>query len=419
MNIIHLNTYDTGGSAKAAYSFHCLLKSNGFQSKMLVFKKRELIDDDIIGFRLNLKERIIHYKNELLRKWKSRNIKKKYYFFNVDETIDFPTSYLVKRLPFKPDVIVVHWVSGFVSAKNIYELSKQTGAKVLWRFNDLNAFTGGCHYNNGCLQYQNGCGNCPALSSNKLLDLSYKNYQQKIKWLSKTNITFISSTTQIDEELKSSLIAQYCKTHFILLSTNTAVFKPINKVLAAQKLNLPTNKKIIFFGAQYLNDERKGLQQLLEALHFLKKELTIELQDQILLVYACKDIVDESKFPFAVHKLEFLNTPEALALAYNAATVFVSPSTEDAGPMMIAESILCGTPVVAFDIGLAKDIIIDNVTGFMVTSIDSYKFAKAISLIIKMSREGYKKLLDNCINKSNNFFEFDREIKEIKNLLNV
>ena len=40
MKILHLNTYDIGGAARAAYRFHTALKDAGHESKMLVFKKK-------------------------------------------------------------------------------------------------------------------------------------------------------------------------------------------------------------------------------------------------------------------------------------------------------------------------------------------------------------------------------------------
>src|SRR5687768_14022554 len=146
MKILHLNTYDVGGAARAVYRFHLALKDAGHDSKMLVFKKRTVDDEDVISFHLSFGQRLRHYINEVKRKIAKRNIKEEYNFFNVDEKIGFPSKYFIDNLPFNPDIICVHWVSGFMNAENIYELSKATWAPVVWRFNDLNAFTGGCHY---------------------------------------------------------------------------------------------------------------------------------------------------------------------------------------------------------------------------------------------------------------------------------
>jgi glycosyltransferase involved in cell wall biosynthesis len=304
-----------------------------------------------------------------------------------------------------------------MTARNISELGAATGAPVYWRFNDMNAFTGGCHYNNGCLNYTTGCGNCPAFGSNRLADRSYKNYRQKIKWLGKTDITFISSTTQIDAELKSSLLAKYCKTKKILLSVDNLFFKPAAKNEAAQLLGLPVNKRILFFGAQTMMDPRKGFKELLAALHQLKKMVSSQTAAEILLVYASKDNIPEKEVPFTLVKLPFLQGDENMAKAYQAATVFLSPSIEDAGPMMLAEAMLCGTPVVAFETGLAKDAIINNLTGFMVAPANIDKFAEAIFTVLQMKPETYRSFSEKCSGTAGDIFSEIREFQEYRKLL--
>lgn len=416
MKILHFNTYDAGGAARAVYRFHVTLKEAGHDSKILVFKKRSIEDPDIIPFQLSFFQQLRHYTNELRRRIARRNIKKEYNFFNVDERIGFPTNYFTENLPFKPDIICVHWVSGFMHAKNIHELSKITGAPVVWRFNDLNAFTGGCHYSSGCTNYRTGCGNCPALPHPSPKDRSWQNVQAKIKWLGKTNVCFVSSTTEIDEQLTSSAVAKVCKTRLIMLSCQSKNFKPVNKKNAAIDLGLPSDRKIIFFGANDLSDPRKGFKELLQSLELLKSKLTKEEQQKILLVYASKAATMEVTWPFDHIQLPFLNGEDQLAKAYQAATVFVSPSIEDAGPMMLLESILCGTPAIAYSVGLAKDAILNNVTGFIVPPVDVDKFADSIKTVVQMPAEQYDSLSRQCHARAIELFKEERERREYEQL---
>ena len=281
MKILHFNTYDVGGAARAVYRFHLALKGVGHESKMLVFKKRAIEDGDVISFDLSFGQRLRHYINEIKRNIAKRHIKAKYNFFNVDENIGLPTKCFINNLPFKPDIIFVHWVSGYMNAKNIYELSKKTGAPVVWRFNDLNAFTGGCHYSNGCTNYMAGCGNCPALPNPSPGDRSWLNVQAKIKWLGKTNLCFVASTTEIDDQLNSSAVAKLCKTRLIMLACDSKYFKPADKNKITLELGLPPGKKIIFFGANDLTDPRKGLKELLQSLNLLKAQLSEAQQEQV------------------------------------------------------------------------------------------------------------------------------------------
>jgi hypothetical protein len=73
-----------------------------------------------------------------------------------------------------------------------------------------------------------------------------------------------------------------------MIACDARYFKPADKNKAALDLGLPAGKKIIFFGANDLNDPRKGFKELLQSLHVLKSRLTEDMQQEILLVFASK-----------------------------------------------------------------------------------------------------------------------------------
>jgi glycosyltransferase involved in cell wall biosynthesis len=414
MKIIHFSKSDDKGAFLAAYRFHQQLLEAGHTSVMLVAKKTKL-EPQIIEVELNYLQKLKLLIIKLISKVLIKRTIPLYAFYNYFEETTFPISAIKKALPFTPDVICIHWITGFVNTKTIYLLHKESNAPVFWRFNDFNAFTGGCHYVNNCINYTKSCGNCPAILSKRLKDRSYQNLQTKIKWLNKTNVTFVSSTTEIDEQLKSSIIAKFTKTQFIMLSCNSNAFMPFNKNKAAKKLGLPENKKIIFFGAQNINDARKGFKELLLALNILKTKLSKIESTEILLAYASKNKIDEDKLPFNCIRLPFFNSDKELAFAYQAATLFVSPSIQDAGPMMIVEAMYCGTPVVAFDIGLAKDAIVNNYTGYIAPMSNNEAFANGIYNLIKLNEGEYNAVSENCLKFANEKFDPKRELVEYEN----
>jgi hypothetical protein len=283
MKILHFNTYDTGGAAQAALGLHRALLEAGHQSVMMV-RKKTIDDTSLIEFRINNPVSFLKYK---LYKAEHKFIKTDpaYFFYNYNEKFHFPAKGFISQFPFTPDIICVHWVTGFVNAQNLFELSKATGAPVVWRFNDMNAFTGGCHYSNGCTNYFSACGNCPALFSKDPNDRSYLNLQEKIKWLSQTDISFTSSTSEIDEQLCSSALARHTKTKKIMLGCHHHYFNYLeDKNLYRPELGLPAGKKILFFGTQNINDKRKGFAELVKALHLLKTKISEESFRNIVLM---------------------------------------------------------------------------------------------------------------------------------------
>ncbi|MEO6252344.1 MAG: glycosyltransferase [Ferruginibacter sp.] len=417
MNIVHVSKSDDRGAFIAAYRFHKQLLAAGHNSVLLVAKKTTT-DADVVEVRTNFFEkfyiRSFNFISTLLIKKKTDP---RFSFYNYFEDFAYPFAAIKKSLPFRPDIICVHWVTGFINTKILYQLQAATGAAVVWRFNDMNAFTGGCHYNNGCNNYFNSCGNCPALHAANPHDRSYKNLQEKIKWAAKTDITFVSSTSEIDQQLKSSAVAKHAKTKFIMLSCSNNFSQELTgKNEAAVSLGLPPNRKILFFGAQSIFDPRKGFTEFTRSLEILKQSVSQKTAEEILLVYATAGADIAMDLGFETRRIPFLKTDAELAKIYRAATVFVSPSIEEAGPMMLAEAMLCGTPAVAYEIGLAKDALINNVTGFIVPPLNVSKFAEAIQQVVEMNDADYQALSERCSAKAAAIFDQQREMDEYKML---
>ena len=191
----------------------------------------------------------------------------KYGFHETDEQrIIYKTAKLLKKADIKPDAIIILFANNFINSKNIYELNQQTGAPVYWMMYDTAALTGGCHYSWECTGYRDNCGNCPGLFSKDPFDSSYKNLLHKRNYMDKTDISIVlASEWQYLQATKSSVFKDR-PIHKILISINPEIFKPVLKETIRKKVGIPTEKKVIFFGAKNFTDERKGFKYLLEAL---------------------------------------------------------------------------------------------------------------------------------------------------------
>jgi glycosyltransferase involved in cell wall biosynthesis len=167
-----------------------------------------------------------------------------------------------------------------------------------------------------------------------------------------------------------------------------AVFRPLDQRVAREVMQLPPNKKILFFGATYLEDRRKGMKQLIEALAILVElidaERKLKREDVFLLVAGLNAKSLMPQLPFAGKHAGHFNDDLTLALAYQAADVFVCPSIEDAGPMMIPEAMMCGAPVVAFDSTGAPDLVETMKTGYLAAAADAQDFARGIYALLTM-----------------------------------
>jgi glycosyltransferase involved in cell wall biosynthesis len=181
-------------------------------------------------------------------------------------------------------------------------------------------------------------------------------------------------------QASSSSLFRNCPIKKILLPIDENIFQPGNKIHARNLFHISPQSRVIFVGAQSITDERKGFTYLFEALANLYKELSIEQREDILIMTAGDKDISKS-IPFRVKHLGTIRGNEQLVKVYHAADIFVCPSVEDSGPMMINESIMCGTPVVSFEMGVSLDLV-NELTGYRAKNMDSKDLAKGIEFLL-------------------------------------
>jgi glycosyltransferase involved in cell wall biosynthesis len=396
-NILHFSSDDFGGAGSAAVKLHNNLKSNGFNSLLLCLNKKTNHSDIIKVHSSSLKiffEKIVN-KLEVYTKFFNR----KYYFFDKNRNLIKSIKDIESVTQIKPDIIILHWISGLIDISVIKQLQERYDCKVYWYLMDMAPMTGGCHYAWDCIGYTKSCSSCPAVGLvYKNLPLNTMKHKQEI--LSAINIEPISASRWLNRQLKKSSLFKESNIHEIMLSINSDIFKPLdqNNVLEIKKkYNLPVNKKVIFFGASNPKEERKGLKYFLDALELIASKKLIDIESTIVVTAGKKIPKSISKKITFPHKhIGYLNGDKELAEAYQIATVFVSSSIQDSGPMMINESIMCGTPVVSFRMGVAEDLVINGETGY-IAELKSFKdLANGISKIINLNYLDNKEMRERC-----------------------
>lgn len=416
MKILHLSTHDHGGAGTAAFRFHKNLVGRGINSKMLVLSKRtndpnvEVIGDKNIVFRPSqLISRIL---------LKLRTNPDYYFQDQLKSALDSNIDYF-KDINYQPDLIVAHWISNYVSLVDLSRISVGREIPVIWYMMDMSPFTGGCHYAWGCTGYMNKCGNCPALYSNAQNDISARIWRKKYECIQQMNISVVAGSWLIKKAEMASLFASKRKER-IMLGIDASIFKPCSRADARRELGLPDEKKILFVGSLSMKQRRKGMKYFLDAVRILEK--TEMLDNQLIIMSAGNDSMKKylrgSRFD-QIH-LGVLNE-NSLVKAYQSADVFVCPSIEEAGPSMVKESIMCGTPVVAFSMGVSEELVRTSYTGYRAALMDSNDLAKGISQILSLSTEDARKFSLNCrelgLKLSNEKVQIDKFIELANDIL--
>lgn len=370
-----------GGASKATLRLHRALQARGIES-WLVVRDKTLDDPSIIA----ADQPWLATKGlQALRNIPGFRPAKTKFTFDHDQERGVSLKRALRQLPEQLDLLCIHWTNRFLTKRAIHSLYERYRVPLLYVLWDQEPVTGGCHYSFGCQGYRNQCGNCPILVNPGPKDLSHQVWRRKQKYLGELPITLIAPTSWCrDKSQESSLFSRH-RVELIPVALDDQTFSPGDQRAARQTLGLPLDKKVILFGASYLFEERKGFAQLIEALRELSTLWTAQgraLEEIHLAVIGGHGEALADQLPLPATMLGQQKTDADLVRTYQAADLFVCPSLEDAGPMMIPEAMLCGTPVVAFEMGGAPDLIRNGRNGQLAPLRDTAGLARAMAAIL-------------------------------------
>ena len=102
-----------------------------------------------------------------------------------------------------------------------------------------------------------------------------------------------------------------------------------------------------------------------------------------LVVFGSSQPKNPTELGLKSHYLGRLNDDISLSLVYAAADVFIAPSVQDNLPNTVMESLACGTPCVAFDIGGMPDMIDHQQNGYLSKPFDIDDLARGIAWVLE------------------------------------
>lgn len=406
MKVLILSTRDiAGGAAKAAYRLHQGLLQENVNSQMLVQNKASG-DATVIAPQSKVQRGIAAARPAL-------NVLPFNLYRDRDTTISIysaqwlPNNLVAKIESIKPDIINLHWIcGGYVPIEALAKIKQP----LVWTFHDMWGFTGGCHYSGKCDRFTQSCGVCPQLGSNFDWDLSRWVWQRKAKAWQNLDLTIVTPSHWLAEVTKSSSLFKDFPVTVIGNGIDPQLYQPHEKHLARKILQLPTDKKIILFGAlSSTQDKRKGFDLLLSGLkHLQQLESTEEVE---LVIFGASAPVKPIDFGFKAHYIGKLSDDIALSLLYAAADVFVAPSIQDNLPNTILEALFCGTPCAAFAIGGIPDLIEHQQTGYLAQPLMAEDLAQGIHWILQDSTRS-QQLASNSRKKAVTQFDLSRQTQK-------
>ncbi len=420
IKVLTLSSKDSGGAGGAARRIHEAILKAGADAVMIVLDKATN-SDRVAELEVPIPNldrnqpsaQLFHAFNIIQSKLSNYPDKSNLEMFTSTESIvDYN-----ELAPYiqQADIINVHWIDGFFDYYNAPEAFK--GKHIAWTLHDMYQFTGGCHYALDCTNYIIGCNSCPQLvKDNSQTQLSQTSFNTKAQAYNNLDIHVITPSTWLGNCAKKSKLMCNMPLSVIHNPFDPDKIKPINQLKARNRFNIPTDKKIILFGADTVLRPVKNLKALITALSELCDDKTIN-KDEFQLIVFGQGKFNTDNIPFDIVQMGLIKSSEDITYLYSSADFLVLPSITDNFPNIMCESLACGTPVVGFNIGGLPDLIENNKTGYLAEAFDSSQFKKGIIWGLTTAYNN-QEIRNNCRMKFENEVSEDIIAKKTLDLFN-
>jgi len=356
MKVLHIAAYDRyGGACIAGYRQHQALQLAGVDSRMWVrFKVTNdaRVDDFMPPADVSIRLPRLWRRYARQRSRRKAGVRGEMFAARSEHG-----AAMMNALP-EADVINVQFAWDFLDYPGFFG-RLPADVPVVVTMHEMGNFTGGCSYSGVCANFLEMCGNCPQLARHGPEDLSRQGWLERKHAYARRaagKLHFVADSHWLAAQARrSSLLRDYAVTT-IHYGVDTRVFRPLDRAAAREAFAIPAGRKVVAFAAASVSDTRKGMQHLVDALQGMREK-------PFLLTWG-------RSFPEALVDLPHLHlgnidSEHLMAVAYNAADVFVMPSLEEAFGQTALEAIACGTPVAAFAAGGILETVRNEQTGLL------------------------------------------------------
>lgn len=367
LSVLHISAADNaGGSGRSAYRIHTGLRASGHRSRMLV-NYRVTDDPDVAYIWRSLGWRAAD--------WIARSITERLSL----QYLFYPSSFALAWHPWfrEADVLQLYNThGGFFSHPALTVLSRSK--PVVWRLSDMWPMTGHCAYSYDCDRWKTGCGACPIVGDAPALltDRTALLWKVKRAVYERSRVVLVAPSRWMAARAAESPLLGRFPVRIIPNGLDPEVFRPIPKPSARDMFGIAPSEHVLLFAAVDVDAERKGGRQLQDAIERLASTAGPSFR---LLVVGAGAAKWQNRVRIPVTAVPALSDDRLLAAMYSAADVFVMPTLAENLPNAVLESMACGTPTVAFDIGGVPDAVRDGETGWLAKTGDAEDLARAIA----------------------------------------
>lgn len=405
MKVLFINTNDiSGGAARAAMRIMHGVQETGIETRMLV-KDKYSQSSDVIP--------ISHFappSNPVkdMFQWVIQKLKNRYHLLKWHPYKRTKQNVFMSDLRYTDihgalqkldyDVLHLHWINNrFLDIRELAKVHKP----IVWTLHDSWPFCGLCHYFIDCERYQTHCGACPMLGSHSDQDLAYEIFEKKLAIYKDLDLHIVTPSRWLGECAKKSALLGRFPVHVIPNCLDTELFRPLTSqeiltiaehqqnAVVSRVLREATEKRLakpfILYGAMNAaTDRRKGFASLLSAMQILD---THGFEARLVVFGAHPQDLPMKFENIDITFVGYIHDSSVLTALYNGADVMVVPSLTENLSCAIMESLSCGTPVVAFNIGGNGDMIDHLQSGYLAKEKDAADLANGIQWCIDHNKD--------------------------------
>ena len=363
MKVLHISTSDDGGAGLCALRIHKSLIGMGVDSKMIVANKTSDLPT-VYKSEISIAKEYTPPKNVFLQKYKSFMRRKGFYLSKLEyyqrqidkcahslknKGIDSPfytyplSKYEIHLNPLVnwADIIHIHWVANFIDYPSFFcNIDKP----IVWTFHDENIGMGGFHYRRDKDKYY---------AEYRLIeDELCRIKRESLFNINTHHFCAIALSKEMKKFLSDLVFLPTDNCRIINNSVDIYKYRILDKKYAREVLGIPYNHIVFSFCANSLNDSRKGLVELIEALERLK------LSNITLLCIGSGYI--PCKTALNTISVGRIFNEDILSMLYSCSDYFVMPSFQEAFAQTPIEAMACGVPVIAFPCSGTEELITNN-----------------------------------------------------------
>ena len=379
MKVTHINLSDIhDGACIAAYRLHQGLLKKAINSRLLVGKVN--ISDEKISS-IPDKYPIATKLNYLMSHFGLN-------YLTILSTFDIP------KHKFYQEADILHFnniLGGYFNYLGLPSLIREKPTIIT--LHDMWYFTGHCGYSYECERWKTGCGKCPYPNEYPPIGKDNTHIEWKLKdWIySRSKLAIVAPSAWLAEKAKQSMLSRfpiYCIPHGI----DTEAYQPLDSEKCRSLLGIPPNKKVLMFGSLNVSHYRKGGDLLLKAIKNLPESLKKEI---VLLIIGRGGETISKAVDIPMINLGYINSDRIKSIAFSAADLFVFPTRADNLPLVLQESMACGTPIVSFKVGGVPDMVRQGITGYLAEPENAEDFSNGIIQLLE-DKELRESMSQNC-----------------------